>query len=91
MSDGFIFYQSFREMLDLEPDGAERLKGYEAITAYGLYGTKSDTTQFTPVVQAVLIAAVPQLDANRAKRKAGEKGGAPPGNKNAKKNKTTNG
>ena len=72
--DGFIFYGSFAEAINLLPEN-DQLEAYRAICAYGLYG---DIPEFdSNAAQAIFIMAKPQIDANQKKRSAGVLGGRP--------------
>lgn len=74
MADSFIFYKSFQEAIKcLESD--DRLQVYEAIADYGLYGEYKEPT--SGVAKAILMMAIPQMDANAKRRDAGKSGGRP--------------
>lgn len=74
MADSFIFYKSFQEAIKcLAPD--DRLQVYEAIADYGLYGEYDEPS--SGVVKAILMMAIPQMDANAKRRDAGKSGGRP--------------
>ena len=85
--NSFIFYRSFYDaIIKLPPD--VQVEIYSAITLYALDGTTPDS--LTPIAEAVFSLIKPQIDANNRRYDNGKKGGAPPGNKNArKKSKTT--
>lgn len=81
MADSFIFYASFAEAtseLDNEQYGALM----RAINDYALFDKAADL-QGVPKMLFTLIK--PQLDANKKRRENAQKGGAPGGNSNAKK------
>ena len=89
--NSFIFYRSFREALD-QLEANERLVMYEAITAYALDGVEP---QLSGTSRIMWTFVRPLLDANWRKYRNGckgaehgSKGGAPEGNKNAKKEKS---
>lgn len=72
--EGFIFYESFAEAINLLPTD-EQLEAYKAIIAYGLYG---DLPEFdSNAAQAIFIMAKPQMDANKKRRAGGASGGRP--------------
>jgi hypothetical protein len=88
--DSFIFYRSFKESLS-ELSDSDKLIVYEAISDYALDRIEPDLTGFP---KALFSLIRPQLDANWKRFENGKKGaeygklgGAPIGNKNAKKNK----
>lgn len=91
--DSFVFYRSFADAM-IELPEAEQLAMFLAITYYGL---DKDKPTFTSSASRMMWALIqPQLDANWRRYENGCKGGefgklggAPIGNKNAKKNKTT--
>lgn len=62
MRDGFVFYKSFAEQINLVPDEAERAKLRKAIIDYGLYGTDPEfgyplIATFTPIKEGIDRAA----------------------------------
>lgn len=84
--NGFIFYRSFRESMDVLSD-ADKLTMYEAITFYALDFFEPNLSGF-PLSLFKLIR--PQIDANSKRWRNGcmgadfgKLGGAPIGNKNA--------
>ena len=77
----FVFYESFSDAInELKP--ADRLKVYDAITAYAF---KDKHPELSGVSKAIFALIKPQLDANKVRYENGLKGGAPKGNSNAKK------
>ena len=70
----FVFYRSFKEAIDNCPE-EDRLAIYESIVSYALDGTPPEITG--GAIRIVWPLIEPQLNANRDKRKAGRKGGAP--------------
>lgn len=70
----FVFYRSFKEAIDNCPE-EDRLAIYESIVSYALDGTPPEITGGT--IRIVWPLIEPQLNANRDKRRAGRKGGAP--------------
>lgn len=72
--NSFVFYRSFKESIDNCPL-EERLSIYEAIVDYALDGSPPDLSGES--IRMVWPLIEPQLDANRARRKNGRKGGAP--------------
>lgn len=78
MRDGFVFYVSFAEQINLVPDEAEREKLRKAIIEYGLYGTDPEfgyplIATFTPIKKAIDRAAA-RFDRSVEN---GKKGGRP--------------
>lgn len=72
--EGFIFYESFAEAINLLP-AQDQLEAYKAIIAYGLYG---DLPEFdSNAAQAIFVMAKPQMDANKKRRAGGASGGRP--------------
>ena len=85
--NSFVFYRSFKDAIDNCPED-DRLAIYESIVSYALDGTPPEITGGTIKIVWPLIE--PQLNANRDKRKAGRKGGAPR-KTNGSYNEITNG
>ena len=90
MKDSFVFYRSFKESLSDLPDG-DKLIMYEAISDYALDRSEPNLSGFP---KALFSLIKPQLEANWKRFENGKKGGqygdlggAPKGNKNAKKAK----
>lgn len=82
----FTFFASFFDaMRVLSPE--DRLKMYDAIVEYGLFGVVPD---LTGVPRALFSLMKPNIDNSNKKRDAGRAGGlaggAPIGNQNARKN-----
>lgn len=73
--ESFIFYRSFRDAIN-EMDDADKLATLLAITDYALYGVEPKLKGVMP--RAVFTVVRPSIDTNRAKRKAGKRGGRPP-------------
>jgi hypothetical protein len=89
--ESFLFYKSFYEAIRLLP---REVQGeiYTAIMEYGLYG--KETESLKPLARSIFTLVKPQLDANAVRYENGlkggihgNKGGAPKGNQNAKKDK----
>ena len=79
----FVFYRSFYDgIMDL-PKG-KQLEFFKAICRYGLDGEEPD---LTGAEMAFFRQVVAVLEGNNKKFIDGQKGGAPKGNQNAKKNK----
>ena len=70
----FVFYRSFKDAID-NCSVDDKLMIYESIVNYALDGTPPEITGGTIKIIWPLIE--PQLSANRFKRKAGRKSGAP--------------
>ena len=81
MKESFIFYKSFNDAIACIADDAERLKAYDGLMKYAIYGEKEDVDG---VAGVVLNMAIPTIDANnrryeKAKEcaKYGKLGGRP--------------
>lgn len=92
MRDSFIFYRSFQKAID-SCSQDDQLLIYKAIANYALDRVEPD---LSGVAQVCWVLIKPQLDANWKRYdngckggEFGKKGGAPKGNKNANKGKTT--
>lgn len=90
--DSFVFYRSFKECI-AELSDLEKLIMYEAISDYALDRMEPNLTGFPKMLFRLI---KPQLDANFMRWKNGHKGkefgklgGAPIGNQNARKTKST--
>ena len=70
MSDSFVFYASFKEALELVPN--EEYAGcVRCVLEYAFNGNDISKTQMEKIIMALV---KPQIDANRKRRKNGEKG-----------------
>lgn len=92
MRDSFIFYRSFQKAIDACSQD-DQLLIYKAIANYALDRVEPD---LSGVAKVCWVLIKPQLDANWKRYdngckggEFGKKGGAPKGNKNANKGKTT--
>jgi len=89
VNPSFVMYSSFYEALE-DIHGKDFEDHMRALCEYGLYGKKDD---YKGSVKMFMTQAGPQLEANERKRITakinGLRGGPPKGNKNAKKEKTT--
>lgn len=81
MKDSFVFYKSFFEAIEKLPEECQ-LEAYRSITKLALFGEDEEPTGLASIVY---IMAKPQIEANFEKYENGRKGGAPKGNKNAKR------
>lgn len=88
--DSFIFYRSFFLSVDRLPEDMQLLL-YRAIAQYALDKIEPDfsSSQYLQFIEAIWDGIRPQLDANYRRFVNGCMGGAPKGNQNAKKKKTT--
>jgi hypothetical protein len=77
----FIFYSSFKDALD-DLEDMDKLSLYKAITEYGLNRKIIEMTKMSNILFKLI---KPQLDANWRKYENAKHGGAPIGNKNAKR------
>lgn len=82
----FIFYRSFKEGIS-ELSDSDRLLMYEAISDYALDRVEPTLTGFPKMLFKLI---KPQLDASLRRWENGCNGGAPKGNKNAKKQPKNN-
>lgn len=81
--DSVVIYRSFVEASKaLAPE--EFKECWMKIFEYALDEEEPDEIQ-SPLAEAIFIMAKPQIDANKKRKVDGAKGGAPKGNKNAKK------
>lgn len=79
--DSFVFYRSFKVAVYALPENMQ-LSIIKAILDYALDGKEPSPDG---VERAILELIRPQLEANNKRYENGKKGGAPKGNKNAKK------
>ena len=70
----FIFYMSFYEAMQELPE-KDRLKLYDAIAEYGLFGELKKP--LSGISKACFALIKPQIDANEKRRNGGKKGGRP--------------
>lgn len=84
----FVFYRSYLDAAARMTD-EQRLKFFDALISYGLDRTPVQDTGDV-LIDIAFDFVVPLLDANYKKYEDGKKGGAPKGNKNAKKKTTKN-
>lgn len=75
MNDSFVFFISFHEAIEDLPD-KERLKCYDLIANYALYGVIPE--DLSGISKTVFALVRPNIDSNIKKRKGGNKGGRPP-------------
>ncbi len=78
----FTFYESFFQAIDKLPDDVQ-LPVYRGVAEYALYRREPDLKGIGDIVWILL---KPVLDKSWVNFEKGTKGGAPKGNKNAKKN-----
>ena len=97
MSDSFVFYRSFDEVISQIPEPETQLKFYKAIVDYGLNDTTTDfpyplSLLFIQMCASISSAKVKHDKRVEAGRNGGKKskgGGAPKGNQNAKRKTTS--
>lgn len=82
MRKSFIFYRSFYDAVKTLPIKIQA-EIYNAIADYALNGNQP--TDISPIALSIFTIIQPQIDANTRRYENGCKGGAPHGNKNAKK------
>lgn len=87
MRKSFIFYRSFYDAVKTLPIKIQA-EIYNAIADYALNGNLP--TDISPIALSIFTIIQPQIDANTRRYENGCKGGAPPGNKNAKKTTKNN-
>lgn len=88
---GFTFLRSYYEQLQIIADPMERLQMYDALADYALNRNKPDfgSGKFSALQRMFWTGILPLLDNAWSKYDAGKLGGAPPGNINASKGKTS--
>lgn len=85
MSDSFVFYRSFEEIIEQIPDADTQLKMYKALAAYGLDGKEPELPYPLNLVFMQMQASISGAKRRYEKQTTyGRKGGAPKGNQNAK-------
>ena len=82
----FPFFNTFVEALDNLPDERAELELYRAISHYGAYG---DEPQISGLAKTLWTLMRPVMENSRKQYENGAKGGAPKGNKNARKTTPT--
>lgn len=96
--ESVILFRAFFDAIQKFDNKDIRLECYEALINYGIYGITPVSTN--PATMAVFIMAQPYMDTAKKRydkcvengkkgAEFGKKGGAPKGNQNARKNKTT--
>ena len=86
MRESFIFYKSFYEALNDLDEPADKIAFIEAICEYAL---NEEKPKLSGPLKGMFNLARPQIDKNNIRYENGKKGGAPKGNKNAKKQPKT--
>jgi len=79
--DSFIFYASFYEAMKCLADN-DYIAVSKAVNEYALYGNE---IELSGIANGFFQLIKPQIDANNRRRENGLKGGAPSGNRNARK------
>lgn len=74
--DGFVFYKSFMDAIELIPTTEAKLEAYQAICNYGLHGEEMDLLPGSPATY-ILMMAKAQINANNKRFLDGSKGGRP--------------
>lgn len=82
MADSFVFYKSFYNAIK-EFDNDTIAEFFKLVCQYALDGEIIETDN--KVAKALFQMTIPKIEANNKRRENGKKGGAPTGNKNAKK------
>ena len=86
--DSFVFYRAWAEMATKMKDPEEQRIFIMGIINYGLNGEEPDFQN--AMLDLLWVGAKPLLDANQTRWENSKKGGAPKGNKNAKKQPRNN-
>lgn len=88
---GFTFYRSYYEQLQIITEPVQRLAMYDALANYALNHIKPDlkSGDYNELQKMFWAGVLPLLDKSWSKFLGGSEGGAPKGNTNASKNKTT--
>lgn len=81
--NSFVFYSSFRDAYEAAKTIGKDRDYMDALLSFAFDGKTTRTGD--PILDAFISAFEPQIKANLKRRKDGAKGGAPKGNKNAKK------
>lgn len=85
MSDSFVFYRSFEEVIEQIPEAETQLAMYKALAAYGLDGKEPELPYPLNLVFIQMQASISGAKRRYEKQTTnGRKGGAPKGNQNAK-------
>jgi len=87
VTESFVFYHSFDQMIDHIPDEALQLETYKMICKYALYGAEPQSDNW--LLHALFSAIKPQIDANNKRRANGKKGGRKPAQETAEAAVTT--
>ena len=93
--DTFVFFPTFLTQIEAVKNDKVQLALYRAVANYGLYGELPDFSDIDPLgtLDAIFIPMRYAIDEAKARRQQrrdnGKNGGAPKGNKNAAKDKTT--
>lgn len=74
--DGFVFYKSFMDAIELIPTTEAKLEAYQAVCSYGLHGEELDLLPGSPATY-ILMMAKAQINANNKRFLDGSKGGRP--------------
>lgn len=82
--DSMVFYHSFREAAK-NLTKKDQIVFYNIIFDYGFLGIEPNSEETSSIVLSLFALIKPQIDKNIQRYENGRKGGAPKGNKNAKK------
>ena len=83
--EGFTFYRSFRDTINIIDDPTTKLDLFQAITDFALDGVEPNAETISKMGRICWTALRPYLYSDRNRFENGCKGGAPKGNKNALK------
>ena len=87
--EGFTFYRSFRDSIEIT-DASDQLVLYKAIADYALDGIEPDISTLDALGRLCWTAISPNIKSGRKNFENGCNGGAPKGNRNAKKQPKNN-
>ncbi|WP_297931989.1 DUF6291 domain-containing protein [uncultured Alistipes sp.] len=87
--DGFTFFRSFRDAVEMT-DETDQLVLYKAIANYALDGSEPDISAMGALGRLCWTAISPNIKSGRKNFENGCNGGAPKGNRNAKKQPKNN-
>lgn len=86
MNESFVFYKSFYDSISKLPK-ENQVEIYDAVCSYSFYGEKPEN--LSSIAEAIFVLMKPNIDSAQKRYKQnsenGKNGGAPIGNKNAKK------
>ena len=75
--DGFIFYRSYWDALNMMSDNADKIKVIDALCDYAFYGSDEKGNALEGIGKAIFIIAQPLIDTSIKNYQNGKKGGRP--------------